>query len=244
MEKAGEIRVGTAGWSIPRPYAEWFPPTGSHLERYAARFAAVEINSSFYSFHKTETYARWAESVPEDFRFSVKLSRQITHEGRLKDLRRLAEFMQGPLALGKKLGALLVQLPPGLPFNAGDVASFFEHLRDLFAGSLVCEPRNPGWFRPEVEALLARYEAARAAVDPQPAPEAAAPGGWGGVNYYRLHGSPRMYYTPYSEEQLDALLPRLVTHSRSALTWCIFDNSAAFAATANALSLWEKVKRL
>ncbi len=243
MQAPGEIYVGTAAWSIPRPDAEWFPAAGTHLERYAARFPAVEINSSFYNFHRPETYARWAQSTPAAFRFAVKLNRQITHEGALTDLKRLDEFLQGPLALGEKLGPLLVQLPPRLQFNAGDVATFFERLQDHFNGPVVCEPRHPSWFRPEVEALLARYHIARVAADPPPAPGAADPGGWDGLFYYRLHGAPIMYTTAYTEQQLNELLPRLRLHARTAPTWCIFDNTAAFAATANALMLLEMIKK-
>ncbi len=237
------ILVGTAGWSVPKEDAAWFPAEGSHLERYAARFPAVEINSSFYNFHKPETYARWAASTPEDFRFAVKLNRAITHAGQLTDLKRLSEFLQGPLSLGQKLGPLLVQLPPSLRFIPGDVATFFEHLQDQFAGPVVCEPRHPSWFRPEVDALLARYHVARAAADPPPAPGAGDPGGWDGIFYYRLHGAPKMYYTAYNDQQLAVLASHLRERARSAPTWCIFDNTAAFAATANALMLLEILKR-
>ena len=69
------IRIGTAGWAIPRQCAEHFPRDGSGLERYAARFTAVEINSTFHRSHKSHPFARWAEAVPEGFRFAVKMRR-------------------------------------------------------------------------------------------------------------------------------------------------------------------------
>ena len=72
----GTIRVGCAGWSLRKEHFELFPATGSHLERYAARFNCVEINSSFYRSHRTATYSRWAEATPHDFRFAVKLPKQ------------------------------------------------------------------------------------------------------------------------------------------------------------------------
>ena len=80
------IRTGTAAWSIPKEHAAPFPVAGSHLERYGAVLNAVEINSSFYRPHRTTTYERWAASVPEDFRFAVKVPKAITHEHRLKDV--------------------------------------------------------------------------------------------------------------------------------------------------------------
>ena len=77
------IRIGCAGWNLPKAHADAFPPEGSHLERYAGVFDSVEINSSFYRSHRAQTYARWAASVPPTFRFAVKLPCTITHAHRL-----------------------------------------------------------------------------------------------------------------------------------------------------------------
>ena len=107
MKITAVIRVGTTGWSIPGPFTSFFPPAGSHLGRYAKRFAAVEIDTTFYELHKPETYTYWAKSVPGDFRFSVKIPRQITHEGQLGDLSLLGDFPAGVQALGDKFGPLL-----------------------------------------------------------------------------------------------------------------------------------------
>ena len=74
------IRIGTAGWTVPKAVAHAFPGEGGHLARYAGRLDAVEINSSFYRPHRPATYARWAECVPKDFRFAVKVPRLVTHE--------------------------------------------------------------------------------------------------------------------------------------------------------------------
>src|SRR4051812_9584355 len=83
--------TGCAGWTIPRDAAAAFPADGSHLARYAAVFNAVEINSSFYRAHRAATYARWADSVPGDFRFSVKLPRAITHDAGLRGVHALLD---------------------------------------------------------------------------------------------------------------------------------------------------------
>ena len=77
------IRIGTAGWTIPRVHAASFDADGSHLERYARRFTAAEINSSFHRPHRAATYERWAAAVPDDFRFAVKCPRTMTHDQRL-----------------------------------------------------------------------------------------------------------------------------------------------------------------
>src|SRR5258708_2979797 len=100
-----DLRVGCAGWSIPKKQAHHFPGAGSHLERYAGRFNAVEINSSFYRPHRPTTYARWADSVPAGFRFAVKVPREITHERRLVDAAEgLDRFLAEACALGDRLG--------------------------------------------------------------------------------------------------------------------------------------------
>ncbi len=71
------VRIRTAGWTVPKDVADRFPAAGSHLERYAGVFNAAEINTSFYRPHKPETYARWADAVPEGFRFAVKFPRTL-----------------------------------------------------------------------------------------------------------------------------------------------------------------------
>ncbi len=151
----GEVRIGTAGWSIPAAHAALFPSGGSHLERYARVLPAVEIDSTFYRSHRTATYARWSASVPDGFRFSVKAPREITHRRRLLDTEPvLGTFLQEVRSLGAKLGPVLVQLPSSLAFEARNARAFFETLRRLHDGEVACEPRHVGWFVPEAEALL------------------------------------------------------------------------------------------
>jgi uncharacterized protein YecE (DUF72 family) len=232
------ILVGCAGWSIPRQHAEHFPERGTHLERYAQCLGAVEINSSFYRPHRPQTYARWAASVPEAFRFAVKVPKAITHTRRLRDATEpLERFLSEIKALGEKLGPLLLQLPPSLRFDAQVVTAFFTTLRDRFSGGVVCEPRHASWFCDEAEHVLLAAQIARTGVDPAPVPEAARPAGWPGLVYYRLHGSPQMYESPYSSAEQEILEQTLRAAAQAAPTWCIFDNTALGAATANALEL-------
>src|SRR6185312_4863471 len=100
------IKVGCAGWSIRREHADLFAGSGTHLQRYARRFSAVEINSSFYRPHQRKTYTRWGESVPEGFRFSAKLPKSITHQSRLVAAEeQLQRFLHEVSGLGDKLGA-------------------------------------------------------------------------------------------------------------------------------------------
>lgn len=156
---------------------------------------------------------------------------------------RLERFLGEVAGLGEKLGPLLVQLPPSLRFNPEVANRFFTALRDRFSSRVVCEPRHPTWFTPEAGEVLKDYQVARVAADPAPHPLAAEPGGWTGLVYYRLHGSPRIYYSRYSPETLDALAQQLAdTAGAGTETWCIFDNTAEGAAVVNGLELIVRLK--
>ncbi|MBX3564109.1 MAG: DUF72 domain-containing protein [Sphingomonas sp.] len=229
------IRIGTAAWALPREVRDTFPPGASNLERYAARFDCTEINSSFYRPHRPATYARWAESVPDDFRFSIKLPRAITHEAKLigcEDL--LARFADEIAGLGGKRGPILMQLPPKLVFDGAIAATFLSQLRKRLGRPIACEPRHPSWFAAEADALLAGYQIARVAADPAPVPAAARPGGWSGLAYFRLHGSPRIYWSSYDEAARANWAQKAKSHPES---WVIFDNTASGAATRDAMAL-------
>lgn len=237
--KAGgaRIRVGTAGWGIPRDAAALFPAGGSVLERYARVFDAVEINSTFTHTHRQDTFERWAGSVGVDFRFSVKFPKAITHEARLIGVERPVEmFLEAASALGPKLGPLLIQLPPSLAFDAHAFDGFCARLRACGDYAIACEPRHASWFEARVGSWLAHRRVARVAADPALHPGAGAPGGWRGLSYYRLHGSPRVYYSPYPIDALTALSTRLERDEATAV-WCVFDNTASGAAASDALTL-------
>jgi uncharacterized protein YecE (DUF72 family) len=236
------VCVGCAGWSLPKEHSQRFPAEGTHLARYAARFPAVEINSSFYKPHRPATYARWAESVPADFAFSVKVPKVISHERRLVDANDVLDiFLAEVTQLGDRLGPLLVQIPPSLSFSAAIAERFFAAMRDRFHGAMALEPRHASWFDPVAERLLQQYRVSRVAADPAVVPAAALPGGWDDLVYYRLHGSPKVYYSAYADENLDALAKNLTHAARSAAVWCIFDNTAVGAATVNALDVFGRL---
>jgi uncharacterized protein YecE (DUF72 family) len=117
-------------------------------------------------------------------------------------------------------------------------------MRSRFAGGIVCEPRHLSWFTPDVETLLGELLIARVAADPAPVPGAGEPGGWRGLSYYRLHGSPRIYYSRYDPETLSGVAARLAADAKAgAESWAIFDNTAAFAATGDALTARDLVQK-
>lgn len=230
------IRIGTAGWSLPREVQSRFGGEGSHLERYARVFGAAEINSTFHRPHRASTFERWAASVPRGFRFSVKLPRTITHDARLAGCGALLdEFLAGLAPLRARLGCLLVQLPPSLQFDARTAGAFFRALRRRSDAAVAVEPRHASWFDAAADRLLQREQVARVAADPARGPTGGEPGGWQGLRYFRLHGSPRVYYSSYDE----AFLKRLAADVRADSTpcWIIFDNTTLGAGTSNALRL-------
>jgi uncharacterized protein YecE (DUF72 family) len=229
-------RIGCAGWSIGRETAAEFSAEGSHLQRYAVVLNAAEINSSFYRPHQPSTYQRWADSVPDDFRFSVKVPRSITHDQKLADIGGLlARFAAEAGTLGDKLGCVLVQLPPSLKLDAAVADDFFKRLNDSFGCMVACEARHGSWFAEDATELLRRHRVTRVIADP-PAGE---PGPYVPTTdavYARLHGSPRMYYSSYSDEYLDTI----ARYIQGKDAWCIFDNTASGAALSNALTLLKK----
>ncbi|HEY0332716.1 MAG TPA: DUF72 domain-containing protein [Stenotrophomonas sp.] len=233
------VRIGTAGWSIAGKHAHLFGEGETLLARYATRLSVVEINSSFYRPHQRKTYERWAASVPADFRFSTKLPQTISHELALRaaaaPLDRFLEEVQG---LGRKLGGLLLQLPPSLAFDARTVSTFLRMLRRRTDLPLVCEPRHASWFTAKASDLLAEHAVARAAADPARVPEAALPGAAPHWRYWRWHGSPRIYYSDYPHDALQALAAEVAQARRGGgQRWVIFDNTAHGFATPNALDL-------
>ena len=151
MASAADIRVGTAGWSIPRAAGSRFDSPGTHLERYARRFDCAEINSSFHRPHAATTYAKWRASTPAAFRFSVKIPRAITHDLKLQRAREpLIAFLAQTDGLAEKRGPLLLQLPPSLTFDGPVLTRFLNMVRRVYAGAIVCEPRHATWFSPRV----------------------------------------------------------------------------------------------
>jgi uncharacterized protein YecE (DUF72 family) len=127
------IRIGISGWTY-KPWRGVFYPKGlpqkSELAFAASQFRTIEINGTFYALQKPESFAAWTEATPDDFQFSVKGSRYITHIRRLQDpAALLANFMaSGLLRLGRKLGPILWQLPPTFRYDPARIEPFLAAL--------------------------------------------------------------------------------------------------------------------
>ena len=234
MSAAG-IRIGCAGWSIGTPQRDLFGDGSSMLARYATRLDVAEVNSSFYRPHRRETWTRWAESVPAHFRFSAKMPRTISHELALRGAGlALDRFLGEVEGLGRKLGGLLLQLPPGLAFDARSASAFLRMLRRRSGVPVACEPRHASWFEPRAGELLQRHGITRVAADPARCRTPRAPAVADDWSYWRWHGSPRMYYSRYDDDALQALADAVVA-ARGRRAWVIFDNTAHGHAVTDAL---------
>jgi uncharacterized protein YecE (DUF72 family) len=232
-----QIRVGIAGWNNPPAHRSKRRAAQSHLNYYAQHFNCIEINSSFYRPHQKQTYERWRDSTPARFRFSVKMPRSITHDCALRGARlEVSRFFEEIEGLQPKLAVILIQLPPSLEFVARTVRTFFQSIPRLPGTFLVCEPRHISWFSKSADAVLLRATVSRAAVDPACGDVAKRPGGDRQFSYFRWHGSPKMYYSSYDAGHL-ASLAATMRECESNEAWCIFDNTARYAAWDNAGTL-------
>lgn len=240
-------KAGPRPWREENEYADnWdrrvvYPEKGScavrrgrqSLTRYSSLFNGVEINSTFYRRHKPTTFERWAHSVPANFRFSIKIPKEITHNRAMKNIAEPFDtFLEDIAPLGSKCGPLLCQLPPSLTFDADQITAAFKTLRRSHSGQLVIEARHKSWASAEALNLLKTYAIDRVLADPAPVwpaqDFAQAP------RYVRLHGTPKIYYSKYTEEEISAFSKLLAPDS-----WCVFDNTASGAAIENALTMLE-----
>ncbi len=229
------VRIGTAGWAIPKALADRFPKEGSGLERYSKVLDITEINQTFYRLPRPSTFQKWADTTPENFRFSLKLHRSFTHSHKLRSTQGLEEFCETAGHLERKWHALLIQLPPSLAYEPQIVESFLQKLKELYDGHIAIEPRHESWR--DAEEILAKLSIARVAADPARYGDDAWPGGYKGFAYWRLHGSPKIYYSEYDESFLQDLVKKIEEGPSEQVV--IFDNTASGAALKNALQLKE-----
>jgi uncharacterized protein YecE (DUF72 family) len=239
-----EIHIGTSGWY----YDEWdnviYPRKLAKKERlayYASLLNTVEINNTFYGVPKEETLHSWYESTPADMVFSVKASREITHENRLHNVADLtAAFLERIDVLYDKLGPILFQFPSSLHYDIDLLQTFLDGLPKNY--QFVCEMRNPDWHRAEVYELLTSFNVAFCIFDLKgvQSPRAIT----ADYVYMRLHGPTE---TPYIGSYSKAYLTKLATFIRKAHSvkrdiYCYFDNTRDASAVANARTLIELVR--
>jgi uncharacterized protein YecE (DUF72 family) len=239
----GTVRIGISGWT----YAPWrgtfYPaklPRDRELAYAANRLSSIEINGTFYSLQRPENYAKWTAETPDDFVFSVKGPRFITHIRRLKDSRlALANFAaSGLLRLGRKLGPILWQLPPNFKFDSERIEAFLKILpRDTESAAALArrhdkrvngrawmktdaqrplrhamEIRHASFAVPEFVELLRAYDVALVCADTVEWPRLMDV--TSDFVYCRLHGSEELYASGYDEKSLDVWAARVAAWAR------------------------------
>ncbi len=191
--------IGTSGWQYRHWIGRYYPRElrqDAWLERYAADFATVELNVSFYHLPKPEVFAGWAARTPADFTFAVKASRYLTHIRRLREPKEPVErLMNAAGRLGSKLGPVLLQLPPSLE---RDAAALDETLAAFPRGVRVAvEFRHESWTSPDVDDVLAAHGAAACLTDRDGARSAVRrTAAWTYLRFHSGCGSPRPCYDP------------------------------------------------
>ncbi|MCP2095475.1 Uncharacterized conserved protein YecE, DUF72 family [Actinosynnema pretiosum] len=229
------IRVGTSGWTYPEWRGDFYPARLAQrreLEHLAGRLASVEVNGSFYGDRTPRDYRSWANRTPEGFTFAVKGPRSVTHVHALRDVKAPLDAFSasGPEELGAKLGPILWQLPPSLPFDAR-LADFLALLPE---GRHAVEPRHPSFTDPAFRALLERHGVALVLADAAGAfPE--FDHRTADFHYVRLHGERELYRGSYPEESLKRWADRVSTFEGD--TYVYFDNTMDGAAPHNAETL-------
>lgn len=272
-DRIGMARIGMSGWVYP-PWRGVFYPAGlrqrDELEYAASRVTSIEINGSFYGPQKPATWERWRDATPVDFMFSVKAPRFITHLKRLRDVDGpLADFLaSGLLALGHKLGPILWQLPPNLPFDPVVVERFLERLPRTARAALALaqgrdermtgrewlgpvadrplrhamEVRNPTFDDERFFAMLRRYSVASVLAD--------TAGKWpqldwetADFSYVRLHGDTVLYESGYDDASLDRWAERVDGWRRRGRdVFVYFDNDVKVRAPIDAIGLLRRVR--
>jgi uncharacterized protein YecE (DUF72 family) len=195
--------IGTSGWHYDHWKGRFYPAevrTGGMLKFYAERFRTAEINNSFYRLPSREQFESWRKETPPSFLFAVKASRFITHMKKLKDpAPHLKLLFDRAAGLGRKLGPVVFQLPPGWKLNLDRFRAFLDALPP--GHRYAFELRNPSWFTNEVTRALARRGAAfciyQLAGRTSPMEVTAR------FVYVRLHGPAGAYQGDYSDKELE-----------------------------------------
>jgi len=269
---AGKVRIGISGWRY-KPWRGDFYPEGlvqkKELAYAAGIFSTIEINGTFYSLQRPQSFRSWADDTPDGFVFALKAPRYLTHMKRLKDFKApLANFMaNGLLELGPKLGPILWQLPPNFRFDEEKLRTFFAALpRDTDAARRMAhrhDSRVAGKVsyakmknQPLRHALEVRHDSFR---DPSAIKllndcsiglVVADTVDWplmfdvtADFVYCRLHGSEKLYYSGYDSRALTIWAKRIADWARTVDVYVYFDNDAKVRAPFDAQALDKRLRK-
>ncbi|MBA7647153.1 hypothetical protein ES703_54923 [subsurface metagenome] len=237
--------IGTSGWVYPHWRDVFYPPKlaqSKWLEFYTQHFPTVELNNSFYRLPSEKAFSNWRDTSPGGFIYAVKVSRFITHIKRLKDVEEPVEtFLSRAHHLEEKLGPLLYQLPPNMHRNDERLEAFLSLLpRGL---RHVVEFRHESWLDEEVFAILRKYNVGFCVFDmPGLACPLVATADFG---YVRFHGSSGLYFSCYSDDELEDWAQKISALGKDLNTvYIYFNNDAQGFAIRNARTLSKKLAQM
>lgn len=240
-----KINIGTSGWSYEHWRRRFYPEEvdfAHRLDYYMEFFSTVEINTTFYHLPKETTVRTWAKKTPDDFIFSIKASRYITHIKRFRDAEESTiNFFDSIKPLKKKIGPILFQTPPSFKIDLRRIEDFLSALPPKFRYTF--EFRHPSWYVAEAYALLHEYGISLCISDLNgrlsPIQETSD------FMYIRLHGPEKAYQGSYSDKALKEWAKRMKDWSRQGIdTFCYFDNDQNAYAVKDALKLKEQLESL
>ncbi len=226
VKSKGRIYIGTSGW-VYEGWKDSFYPEGlaakDFMPFYVGQFKTTEINTSFYHLPDPKSVRKWAKTAPNDFVFSIKASRYITHMKRLKDPKEpLKRFFTVMKPLGKKAGPYLFQLPPSFKINLERLELFLKALGQRAKQSTI-EFRHQSWLCDDMYDLLRKYGVSLCISDLAgfQTPEVIT----GNFVYWRLHGPEKAYQGSYKTPALKKYARKFQASVRDGYdVYCYFDN--------------------
>ena len=240
MALKDKIHIGTSGWSYPHWKTCFYAHIAQKnwLAHYATQFNTVEINASFYRLQSPQTFQKWCAQTPDEFRFSLKANRYLTHTKRLNDpLDSVLIEKKHAQFLHPKLACVLWQLPKNQTKDMPKLQQFIHALTHWREVKHVIEFRHQSWYDDETNELLALHNVTPCISDAADWPI------WLTISndliYIRLHGHTQTYASHYTKSQLKQWTKRIANHNNA---WVYFDNDAECAAIENAIELQKLVK--
>lgn len=239
----GKLFIGTSGIAVPGNKKN-FPSeyhSKSRLNFYAAHLNSIEINSTFYQTPMPVTFAKWALDVPEDFKFTIKLSRQITHEKNLLfDLNTIDNFCNAAAVLGDKKGMLLLQFPGKISIGyftqIEKILEKFSRLLPQNKWRTAIEFRNPDWYVSETAELLDQYNSSMVLHDFSKAKNITMPHK-SRIVYLRFHGPAGNYRGSYTNDYLALQADKIKEWVKAEKEVFVYFNNTMGEGWQNALTL-------
>jgi uncharacterized protein YecE (DUF72 family) len=230
--------IGCSGFHYKHWKGNFYPeklPTTKWFEFYCSHFNTLELNVTFYRFPKLSTLIQWHDRAPEDFKFSVKVPRSITHFKKLHETERMLNDFYELVGSGlkDKLGSVLFQFPPNFSYTGKNIDRILASVNPQFEN--VVEFRHPSWWNEDSYAQLAGADIAFCGMSHHEFPQDLI----FNTNhlYYRLHGSEQLYASTYPDEVLNEYAKQFKTIKHLKKAYIYFNNDIGGNAHRNATTL-------